>query len=321
MVSVIIPNYNHYPFLKERIDSVLQQSYSYFEVIILDDCSTDRSREIIENYRNNTKVSNIIYNKKNSGSVFKQWKKGLELAKGDYIWIAESDDFAEPDFLLKMVPILESDKEIGLVYSNSNIIYNYNVKSIRFNTLNDLRYYMFKSKMWNNSFTLDGKIFLRKFLSKKCAINNASAVIFRKSAIDLNLNYEKFKYAGDWLLYFGIALNYKVSFLNETLSNYRDHLTNASKKAYVNNEIIFENFTIFSLYYSYLKKSNIFSLPYIFSIRKYVIPYLIYNKKRTEIFNNLRKINQKLIKIILIFIPIVLIESFFSKLLKIYIKH
>lgn len=93
-VSVIIPNYCHARFLNQRIDSVLNQTYSDYEVIILDDCSTDNSREIIESYRNHPKISHIVYNEKNSGSTFIQWEKGFELARGEYIWIAESDDVA-----------------------------------------------------------------------------------------------------------------------------------------------------------------------------------------------------------------------------------
>ncbi len=99
-VSVIIPNYNHAPFLKERIDSVINQHYDNFEVIILDDCSKDNSREVIEQYRNHPKVKHIIYNEANSGSTFIQWHKGFRLAEGEYIWIAESDDVADLDFLL-----------------------------------------------------------------------------------------------------------------------------------------------------------------------------------------------------------------------------
>ncbi|MFM7595916.1 MAG: glycosyltransferase family 2 protein [Flavobacteriales bacterium] len=97
LVSVIIPNYNHAPFLKERIDSVLNQSYSHVEVILLDDCSSDNSREIIEEYRRNEKVKHIVYNQKNSGNTFIQWQKGVELALGEWVWIAESDDRAHPD--------------------------------------------------------------------------------------------------------------------------------------------------------------------------------------------------------------------------------
>lgn len=95
-VSVIIPNYCHARFLNRRIDSVLNQTYGDFEVIILDDCSSDNSRDIIETYRHHPRVSHIVYNEKNSGSTFIQWDKGFELAQGEYIWIAESDDEAAP---------------------------------------------------------------------------------------------------------------------------------------------------------------------------------------------------------------------------------
>jgi len=93
-VSVIIPNYCHSRYLDERLTSVLNQTYPYFEIIILDDCSPDNgaSKAVIEKYRENPHVSHIIYNEVNSGSPFKQWQKGFDLAKGDYIWIAESDD-------------------------------------------------------------------------------------------------------------------------------------------------------------------------------------------------------------------------------------
>ena len=97
-VSVILPNYNHSSFLKKRIDSIINQSFQDFDIIILDDCSTDCSREIIEEYRSNVNITNIVYNEINSGSTFKQWKKGIELAKGKFIWIAESDDYADESF-------------------------------------------------------------------------------------------------------------------------------------------------------------------------------------------------------------------------------
>src|SRR5438874_4285236 len=105
-VSVIVPNYNHAPYLLRRIDSILAQTYRDFELILLDDCSTDDSREILTSYRDNPRVR-IEFNAKNSGSVFKQWNKGVQLARGRYIWIAESDDYADPRSLARIVPILE----------------------------------------------------------------------------------------------------------------------------------------------------------------------------------------------------------------------
>ena len=70
-VSVIIPNYNHSTFLTERIDSILNQTYQDFELIILDDCSIDNSVSIIESYRNNEHVTHIVLNEQNTGSTFK----------------------------------------------------------------------------------------------------------------------------------------------------------------------------------------------------------------------------------------------------------
>ena len=103
MVSVIIPNYCHAPYLRQRIDSVLAQSYPDFEVVLLDDCSTDGSREVIERYRNHPRIKQIVYNDRNGGSAFAQWRKGFALTQGEYIWIAESDDYADPAFLERCV--------------------------------------------------------------------------------------------------------------------------------------------------------------------------------------------------------------------------
>lgn len=121
-VSVIIPNYRHALYLKERIDSVLEQTYRDFEVIILDDCSPDDSREIIETYRTREKIAHIVYNERNSGSTFMQWQKGFDLAQGEYIWIAESDDFADPGFLSSCVEQLENEPSCTLAYTESRLV-------------------------------------------------------------------------------------------------------------------------------------------------------------------------------------------------------
>ena len=124
LVSVIIPNYNHAAFLKQRIESVLNQTFQDFELIILDDCSTDNSKEIIEEYRSNPKVKSIVYSKMNSGSPFEQWRKGIVLAKGEYVWIAESDDWASLDFLHELISNLSKKKNVGICFCDSNWVDN-----------------------------------------------------------------------------------------------------------------------------------------------------------------------------------------------------
>ena len=119
MVSVIIPNYCHARYLKQRIDSVLAQTYSDIEVVLLDDCSTDSSREILESYRSHPRIKQIVYNDRNSGSAFAQWQKGFALTGGEYIWIAESDDYADPTFLERCVAALDSDSDCVIAHTLS----------------------------------------------------------------------------------------------------------------------------------------------------------------------------------------------------------
>src|SRR5215469_14515935 len=107
-VSVVVPNYNHAQFLPKRIDSILGQSFQDFEVLLLDDCSSDDSRSILSQYANNPRVR-IRLNGGNSGSPIKQWNKGVDLARGEYVWIAESDDYSHPRFLERLVAVLDRD--------------------------------------------------------------------------------------------------------------------------------------------------------------------------------------------------------------------
>src|SRR5215469_13049609 len=117
-VSVIVPNYNHARFLPMRIDSILGQSFQDFELILLDDCSTDDSRSILHRYASDLRVR-VEFNEVNSGSPFKQWNKGVGLAQGEYIWIAESDDYADERFLEKLIARLDTEPQAVFAYCRS----------------------------------------------------------------------------------------------------------------------------------------------------------------------------------------------------------
>src|SRR3982074_3559077 len=93
-VSVVIPNYNHARFLRRRIERVLNQTFQDFDVILLDDCSTDESRSILREYAADPRVR-IEFNGKNSGNTFKQRSKGGRLARGSHICVAEDGDYAD----------------------------------------------------------------------------------------------------------------------------------------------------------------------------------------------------------------------------------
>ena len=71
-VSVIVPNYNHAAYLRERLDSILNQTFQDFELILLDDCSTDASLLMLRDYATHPRVSQLVVNEKNTGSTFAQ---------------------------------------------------------------------------------------------------------------------------------------------------------------------------------------------------------------------------------------------------------
>lgn len=213
-VSVIVPNYNHAPYLRQRLDSIYNQTFQDFEVIILDDCSTDNSKEIIEEYRNRPQTSHIVYNEVNSGSPFKQWAKGLNLAQGEFIWIAESDDYCKTIFLAKTVTKLQESESSAFVYSNSILIDPQNqvldTKDIAENIPNGL---------------INGKQFIFNFMYKENSVWNASAVVFRKKqALQINKDFTLLKAAGDYLFWIKLAELGNVFHLGERLNYFRQHL-------------------------------------------------------------------------------------------------
>jgi len=222
-VSVIVPNYNHAPYLRQRLDSIIKQTFRDFELIVLDDASTDDSREIVQTYACYP-MFRFLFNKTRNGSAFKQWQKGLENARGEYIWFAESDDCSSPHFLNKLLPILENDKSMGLVYCQSYLTDpSGRVLGDAIQWTDDL-----DSLRWKNNFVNNGRLEIKDYLSKKNTIPNASAVLLRASVLrsidGLDAGYQL---CGDWLLWIKILLQSNVGYVAERLNYWRQRSSNA----------------------------------------------------------------------------------------------
>ena len=214
LVSVIIPNYNHSKFLDERIQSVLNQTFQDFELILLDDCSPDdgASKEVFERYRSNLHVTSIVYNEQNSGSTFKQWHKGFELAKGELIWIAESDDSCRNTLLESLVNEFKRNENCVLAWCYSQMVDQNGVK--RGSILPD-----------SNMVTrLDGATFVRKYMTVRNVVDNASAALFKKDvAQKLDKEYMNYSGAGDSLFWILLSREGDVSIVHAPLNLYRRH--------------------------------------------------------------------------------------------------
>lgn len=224
LVSVIIPNYNHEAFLQKRLESVYAQTYGAIEVILLDDQSTDASRFYLEKFKYHRLTAHYVVNPKNSGSPFKQWQKGLALVKGKYVWIAESDDWADSNFLEKLVSILEQDESIALAYAQSR---KANAKGRIIDDM--LRYTQnFSPNKWAGDYVSLGDTEIQKHLVYKNTIPNASAVVFRNSPKVYKALNTSMTMVGDWWFWVNLIKGEKIAFLAEHL-NYHRHHANSSR--------------------------------------------------------------------------------------------
>ncbi|MEI6096676.1 MAG: glycosyltransferase, partial [Gammaproteobacteria bacterium] len=226
LVSVIVPNYNHAPFLTDRLKSIAQQTYHNIEIIVLDDCSSDSSREIIGKFLTQESRASAFFNEQNSGSPFLQWQKGIILASGKYIWIAESDDLADSNFLSKLVAPLESDPSIILATSQLYMINKKGeVGTTPMEWLSE-----FNSKRWDCDYTNNGIEEIKSFLSKKNTILNASGVVIRNIEGLSEMVDSTMRLCADWLLWIRLLEKGNIAYIAEPLNFWRIGTGNARNK-------------------------------------------------------------------------------------------
>lgn len=226
LVSVIIPNYNHGPYLDQRIQSVLAQTYPHFEVILLDDCSQDDSAAVLARYRTHVRVSHVVVNETNSGSTFKQWAAGIALAQGEWIWVAESDDWCEPTLLQVLVEGVGPGTSLAFCQS----------VTVRDNDV------LWVGQPTALARTHAGPAFVQARMLHANGIYNASMCIFRKANYyAIGDAFTTYRFCGDWLFWIGLAQHGDVFESGRFLNYFRKHGADVSGPAYRNGLAYREN--------------------------------------------------------------------------------
>lgn len=267
LISIIVPNFNHANFLEKRIESILNQTIQDFELIILDDCSTDESRKVIDKYKSNSKVAHLDYSKSNSGSPFKQWEKGLKIAKGKYIWIAESDDYCENNFLESCLHKFKEDSSLLLVFCGSHWVDE--VGEIKKNL-----------SLYSSSFKIEGKTELKNVLSKYNSIQNVSSVLFSSRWLKkISNRYTKYKSCGDWILYSELLVYGKIQFISDKLNYFRWYHNNTSNSSFNKGLWEFEGVDVLEI----IKKSLNFTWQEKYEIVDYWIDKIKESRRRNKV--------------------------------------
>lgn len=223
-VSVIVPNYNYCRYLPQRMESIFKQTFKDYEIILLDDCSTDGSKELIETYSKEDRVTACVVNEKNSGSPFVQWNKGLSMARGEYVWIAESDDYCEETFLNTMVAALDTTPSASFALSGSLLV-DEQAQDLNLN-------FDHWKKEDRKTLIYNGNDYAKHFLIWKNTAYNASMIVFRrKCAEEVDKGFESLHYCGDWLFWSEMAQEGDVIEIHQKLNRFRRTLKSVTSKS------------------------------------------------------------------------------------------
>ncbi len=207
-VSVVMPAYNAEKYIGEAIESILNQTFTDFEFIIINDGSTDKTKEIIQSYDD----PRIVYleNKKNSGIVV-TLNKGLDYATGEYIARMDADDISVNNRFEKQISYMEKNKDVGLLGTG-------------------IRVFGTGIQQCDRVFTTDSKQLKAELIFNSC-IAHPTVMIRREILEKNNLRYNKeFAGAEDYCLWWDIAQVSDIAALKDILLNYRIHSSQVTKK-------------------------------------------------------------------------------------------
>jgi glycosyltransferase involved in cell wall biosynthesis len=231
-ISVVVPNYNYGMYLEERLSSIFRQTVPIYELIVLDDGSADESVRIAARIANEqARNVRIIANNENSGSVIKQWLRGVQEASGELIWIAEADDSATPHLLARLAAAMNPQTLMAFCDS-AQIDADGNALGGSYG----FYYRIFHGSKFDTDFTCSGNIFAKSFLATSNIILNVSSMLFRRQALlqGLTENLEElasYRFAGDWLAYLSICRQPgEVSFCAQPLNIHRRHGDSATHR-------------------------------------------------------------------------------------------
>lgn len=210
LVSIITPIYNGEKYLAKTIDSVLAQSYENFELIIINDGSTDQSKAVVKHYLKDPRIH--YFEQKNAG-VANARNAGIKIAKGDFIALIDQDDIWLTHKLQHQVDYLLNHPDCALVHSQIQFI--------------DATDEILPTPDWNWVVETSGHSLEALFLHNRIATFTA---LIRKSALeDVGIFRETFAPSDDWDLWLRIARKYELGFIPDICGYYRLHENNESK--------------------------------------------------------------------------------------------
>lgn len=248
LVSIVFTSYNHKEYLKQALDSLINQTYPNLEIIIVDDCSTDGSQEILKEYAHFPNID-LKLQTQNSGSYVKASNFGASFAKGEYILFAQCDDFAEADQIEVLLQVFEQNPSVGVVFSKSNLV---DENGIVF--ANDFtgREKSFKKAVKQNGLIKGDK--MKEFLSFSCVIPNLSAALIKHDLFkEINGLSDKYLVVADWEFWLDLTEKTDFYYVLRPLNYFRQHATTIRSSIKMKTQIV----EIYKMFYNHISKNQL----------------------------------------------------------------
>jgi len=248
LVSIVFTSFNHKEFLKQALDSLVNQTYPNFEVIIVDDCSTDGSQEVLKEYKKFSNIDLKLQNK-NSGSYVKASNYGASFAKGEYILFAQCDDFSESNQIETLLKAFKENPTIGVVFSKSHLV---DEKGVVFADDFLGRERSFKKAVEKHGL-IHGKK-MKEFLSFSCVIPNLSAALIKRDLYqEINGFSEKYLVVADWEFWLDLSDLTDFYYVKQPLNYFRQHATTIRSSIKMKTQII----EIYRMFYNHISKNEL----------------------------------------------------------------
>ncbi|NHN87561.1 methyltransferase domain-containing protein [Acetobacter conturbans] len=230
LVSAIITNFNHARFLEDRFESILNQTYRNIEILFLDDASEDDSLDVAKRYAEKyPEKIRIIPNASNSGNVFRQWRKGVDEAKGEIVWICESDDFAEERFVEELIHAFV-DPSVEIAFGRIQFC------DVDGRMLDGLDGYRERAQagIWGEAFVKPAGWWFQNAFAVSNVIANVSGCLIRRHFVrdEVWEQAQTFRVLGDWYLYAEWVAGGQIAYSPRAVSYFRQHDKNTSVNSF-----------------------------------------------------------------------------------------
>ena len=219
LVSVVVASYNHAEYLAQRMDSLIAQTYPHIEIIVIEDCSTDDSLQVLRRYENDPRVRLIVL-EQNGGWVAVS-NQGIELSRGEFVIFANCDDACEPQLIEQLVLAMRSGDNVGIAFCRSWLVDKDNqILS------DDLRSQQraFQKRCAVNALISGAE--MGKYLLHSCVIPNLSAVLIRRECFFMvGIFSPDYRACSDWDIFFKVAKHFDFAYVSQPLNLFRQHET------------------------------------------------------------------------------------------------